>query len=264
MKRAILSLLFLFVISSCQTPEKENWIEEEDFATHFAELDVDGTFVLFDQAQETYFVHDSQRANTGFIPASTYKIFNSLVALETNQIADADEVIQWDGVERGIAVWNQDHNLRSAIQNSVVWFYQELARGIGAEQMSDYLERAEYGNQDLTGKIDSFWLDGKLRITPKEQVGFLRRLYHDDLPFSQRSMDIVKDILVFEEGEQYIMRAKTGWGQRFEPQVGWFVGYVEQNDNVYFFATNIDIVHPADAGKRIILTKTILRTQGLL
>ena len=264
MKTAISCLLFVLMMTGCNHPQADNWQVRKDFAKYFEDADVNGGFILFDLKQETYVVYNQQRINTGFIPASTFKIFNSLVALETKQIQDAGEIIQWDGNERDIGAWNKDHNLESAIQNSVVWFYQELARRIGSAQMAHYVALAEYGNQDIGGEIDTFWLDGELRITPREQVDFLTRLYLNEVPFSQRSIDIVKDILIFEAPGNYVMRAKTGWGQRFVPQIGWFVGYVEQNDNVYVFATNIDIVKPEDAEKRIVITKHILNAMGLL
>jgi beta-lactamase class D len=134
-----------------------------------------------------------------FIPASTYKIFHSLVALETGVVADEHTTLPWDGV-------------------------------------------------------DLFWLEGGLRISPYEQVRFLRRLYDDDLPFSQRTMDIVKDAL----------RAKTGWGLRFSPQVGWFVGYVERDPKPLFFALNLDIVETANSEARIAIARRLLGDLGVL
>ncbi|MEM7033966.1 MAG: class D beta-lactamase, partial [Chloroflexota bacterium] len=204
--------------------------ERDDFGQFFAEAGVEGAFILYDLNTETYLIYNRERANVAFIPASTFKIFNSLVALETGQVKDDQEIMPWDGVTRNVPGWDQDQNLQSAIRHSAVWYYQELARRIGAEQMAHYVMLADYGNQDIRGEIDTFWLKGALRITSREQVDFLRALYQNELPFSQRSMDIVKDILIFEEGDDYILRAKTGWGQRFTPQVGWFVGYLEQND----------------------------------
>lgn len=260
----ILYMVLILVMKDCHSSVKNNWQEREDFSRYFEEAGVEGTFILYDLNAETYLVHNSPRANTGFIPASTYKIFNSLVALETKSIQDEHEIIAWDGTQRDIEAWNKDHNLHTAIQNSVVWFYQELARRIGAEKMQHYVALAGYGNQDIRGGIDRFWLEGELRITPREQVDFLRKLYHNELPFSQRSMDIVKEILIYEEGDDYVLSAKTGWGQRFTPEIGWFVGYLERDDNVYLFAINIDIHHVEDAAARISITKRILEALGLM
>ena len=165
---------------------------------------------------------------------------NSLIGLETGVIPDENYVIKWDGTKYDIPSWNQDHTLKTAIQNSVVWYYQELARRVGKEKMQHYVDAANYGNQDLSGQIDTFWLEGGLRISADEQVGFLKRLYQGQLPFSVRSMNIVKGILVLEKTEAYQLSGKTGSAQRIMPHESWFVGYLETKGNVYFFATNFE------------------------
>jgi beta-lactamase class D len=199
-----------------------------------------GAFVLYDLKGNRYVRYNPERCAERFIPASTFKIMNSLIGLETGVIPDADYVIQWDGTRYDIPAWNQDHTLRTAIQNSVVWYYQELARRVGEKRMQQYVAAAHYGNQDISGKIDTFWLEGGLRISAEEQVEFLKRLYKGELPFSQRSMNTVKEILVLERTETWQLSGKTGSGQRVLPPVSWFVGYLETKGNVYFFATNIE------------------------
>ena len=199
-----------------------------------------GAFVLYDLNLKRYIRYNPERCAERFIPASTFKIMNSLIGLETGIIPDADYVIKWDGTKYDIPAWNQDHTLRTAIQNSVVWYYQELARRVGEKKMQEYVDAAHYGNQDISGKIDTFWLEGGLRISAEEQVEFLKRLYKGELPLSQRSMNIVKEILVLEKTETYQLSGKTGSGQRITPHESWFVGYLETKGNVYFFATNIE------------------------
>ncbi len=199
-----------------------------------------GAFVLYDLKDNRYVRYNPERCTERFIPASTFKIMNSLIGLETGVIPDADYVIKWDGAQNDIPAWNQDHTLRTAIQNSVVWYYQELARRVGEKRMQEHVDAVHYGNQDISGKIDTFWLEGGLRISADEQVEFLKRLYKGELPFSQRSMNIVKEILVLEKTETGQLSGKTGSGQRISPRVSWFVGYLETKGNVYFFATNIE------------------------
>ncbi len=239
-------------------------VERPDLGVHFDAANVEGTFVLYDLRRNRYIAYDLERADSAFIPASTFKIFNSLVALETRVIEDAEEVIEWDGIERSVDVWNQDHNLRSAFKYSAVWFYQVLARRIGEGRMWRYVQAAEYGNVNVDGGIDRFWLDGELRISAMEQVHFLRRLYRNDLPFSQAVMDVVKDVMIVEEGENYVIRAKTGWGQLGSGQIGWWVGYVERGDDVFFFSTNVDIRRDEDALARMAVPRAILRDLGII
>jgi beta-lactamase class D len=173
---------------------------------------------------------------------------NSLIALETGVIPDENYVIEWDGTQHEIASWNQDHTLKTAIQNSVVWYYQELARRVGRQKMQQYIDAVGYGNQDIRGPIDVFWLDGSLKISADEQVEFLKRLYQEDLPFSERSLKIVKGILALEKTDTDVLNGKTGSGQVDGVYTGWFVGYVEKEGNAYFFATNLQAAHPNAKG----------------
>ncbi len=131
--------------------------------------------------------------------------------------------------------------MRTAFTRSVVWFYQELARRAGNERMSKYIQAAGYGNQDIGDKIDSFWLNGKLRISPEEQIKFLVRLYKEDLPFSPAVIQTVKDVMVIERQDNYTLRGKTGWGRDVDGMrnIGWYVGYLERDNDVYFYALNI-------------------------
>jgi len=203
-----------------------------------------GAFVLYNLTQNRYARYDPARCATRFLPASTFKILNSLIGLETGVIPDENYVIKWDGTHYDIAAWNQDHTLKTAIRDSAVWYYQELARRVGSEKMQHYVDAAGYGNRDISGPLDAFWLEGGLRISADEQVEFLKRLYRGELPFSQRSMDIVKEILVLEQSGDYRFSGKTGSVQRVTPHVGWFVGYLEAKGDVYIFALNDESANP--------------------
>jgi beta-lactamase class D len=255
-------LLALMVVCGCS----QALGGESEFGQYFAEHGVEGAFILYNWNEGTYVRHNAERCAQQFIPASTFKVFNALVALETGVVADENQVIQWDGVDRNYAPWNRDHNLKTAMEHSVVWFYQELARRVGRERMQHYIDAVGYGNQDISGEIDSFWLDGGLRISQEEQIQFLGRLYEGDLPFSDRAMDIVREIIVLEETDEYKLSGKTGWTSRVEPQIGWFVGYLEEDGNVYFFATNVEREETSESLGWVSLeiTRKILEELGLL
>jgi beta-lactamase class D len=215
---------------------------EVDLSHHFRALCAEGAFVLHDLSANRTVVHNAERARQGFLPASTFKILNSLIALETGVLRDEHEIIPWDGVDRG-DWWNGDQAMTRAFQRSTVWFYQEVARRIGEARMREWVGRAGYGNADIGGGIDRFWLEGELRITAEEQVDLLRRLYLDDLPFSGRSQAIVKRVMLMEQGDGYVLRGKTGWARQHGLDhglhTGWLVGWVERGGNVYLFATQI-------------------------
>jgi len=224
--------------------------------------------VLYDLNGNRYIRYNPERCAERFLPASTFKIINSLIGLESGVIPDENYVIKWDGTPYDdIPSWNQDHTLKTAIQNSVVWYYQELARRVGKEKMQHYVDLVHYGNQDISGQIDTFWLEGGLRISTDEQVEFLKRLYQGDLPFSQRSLNIVKEILVLEKTASYQLSGKTGSVQRLTPHEGWFMGYLETSGNVYFFAANFESSSPdgfanGDTARK--MSRNILQGLGLL
>jgi beta-lactamase class D len=171
-------------------------------------------------------------------PCSTFKIPNSLIGLETGVIADADFVIPWDGVKRDREEWNRDHTLASAIKVSVVWYYQELARRVGASRMQKLLDAIPYGNRDTSSGIDVFWLGRSLKVSPDEQVAFVESLRLSKLPFSERSQQMVRDILVQERSGSLVYRGKTGscGGSEAPPGHGWWVGWVERGGKATVFA----------------------------
>jgi beta-lactamase class D len=244
---------------------------ELDFAPIFQQLGVEGSILIYDASNNKFYEHNSNRNSQALTPGSTFKIFNTLVALETGVIRDEVTVLTWDGINRNwagieIPAWNRDTNMRQAFKDSTIWFYQVLARKIGYERMNKFIIQANYGNRQIgtQDKIDKFWLDGTLKTTARQQIEFLQKLHNNNLPFSQRNINLLKDIMVIEQTPNYILRGKTGWVTSQQPHLGWFVGYLEQNNKVYFFVTNIDMPSPKLAKYRIEITRRCLQKLGLL
>ena len=195
----------------------------------------DGSAVILDlnSSERTVF---GTRADERFSPCSTFKILNSMIALDSGVVKDENEVIKWDGVKREYPAWNQDHTMRSAIAVSAVWFYQELASRIGEQRMKVYVSRVKYGNADTSNTLTDFWLgNGSLKISLNEQVDFFSRLMRNDLEFPQHLMDTVKDIITLEKSDTYLLGGKTGSCGG----AGWFVGFVQNHDKTTVFAFNI-------------------------
>jgi beta-lactamase class D len=234
-------VLLTLAVLGCTACQQERTITvRDDFKAYYDQYDVEGSFALYDPQADRYILYDRAQFEQPFSPASTFKICNALIALETGVIADEHAVIPWDSVARNL-VWDRDHDLRTAFKNSTVWYYQELARRVGGERMNYWLKRAAYGNADTSGGIDRFWLSGGLRISPAQQLDFLQRLHDNELPFSQRSMDIVKNIMIASDTLGHVVRGKTGWGSQGTTDIGWYVGYLEVKGNVYYFANCVQI-----------------------
>ena len=257
------SIVITILLSVFIYPQKTE--VRDDFKIYFDEYGHTGCFVLYDLKKDFYIKYNPIRCNERFIPASTFKIFNSLAGLESGAVKDEFEIIKWDSVNRFYNKWNEDLDMVSAFKYSAVWFYQELARRIGEAQMQHYVTLNHYGNENISGGIDRFWLDGDVRISADEQIELLKKLYFGKLEFSQRSIDIVKGIMIYEQNDNYTMRAKTGWAMRVDDQIGWFVGYVEKGSDVYFFAINLESKNPEEGFvSRKEITFKILKQLGII
>lgn len=234
-------LLYSFLLTSLFFHfQNGTLVENKDWKKYFDKEDVKGTFLLYDLKKEEWTVYNPKRAKKGYLPASTFKIFNTLVGLETG-VVDTGMLIRWDGVRRWNADWNRDMKLKTAFQLSCVPCYQQIARKVGADRMKEWLQKTQYGNMDVqASNIDTFWLTGKSRISPFEQVDFLKRIYKADLPFAKSTVEQLQNIMIAERKDDYVLRAKTGWTTQGKLNIGWYVGYVEKSDNVYFFALNME------------------------
>ena len=239
-------------------------VEQPQWKKHFEAAGVSGAMVLQKDGAREILVFDAKRAATPYLPASTFKILNTLIALDTGAVAGPDEVFPYDGVPRFLPAWNADLTLRQAFAVSCVPVYQEIARRIGPERMARCVAAAGYGNADISGGIDLFWLQGGLRISALEQLDFLARLSRRELPFSANAVAVTLDVMVAETTPDYVLRAKTGWAARVSPGIGWYVGTVTRGRDTWYFALNIDIDNPAQAPAREAVARAILRSEGVL
>ena len=239
----------------------------DGLAKHFTDAGTVGTFIGYKVDDYLIIASDRNRSGEAKLPASTFKIPNSVIALETGVVGDPDtDVFKWDGVKRSFEAWNRDHTLRSAIAASAVPVYQEIARRIGAERMQKYLDLFEYGNRDIGGGIDQFWLTGDLRIDPVQQVDFVDRLRRGVLPVSKRSQDLVRDILPVTKVGDSVIRAKSGLlgAEVGKPSLGWMVGWAEKGSERTVFALNMDCLEPRHIADRMNITQQCLADIGAL
>lgn len=200
-----------------------------------------GAILVYDLEKDKYYSNDFVWSKEGKLPASTFKIPNSIIGLETGIIENENTIFFWDGEQRALDTWEQNLILKDAFQFSCVPCYQEVARGIGPERMKEYLSKYNYGSMEVdSANIDIFWLQGGSGINQFQQINFLKRLYKSELPISEKTEKIMKEILLLEENEQYKMSGKTGWSIQNGINNGWFVGYVESGSKIYYFATNVE------------------------
>lgn len=240
------------------------WVENLEIASVFEKNGVTGTFVLYDVEADQLIGYNQARAETRYLPASTFKIPNSLIGLDIGAVKDVDEIIPYGGGSHFIKDWEMDMGLREAIKISNVPIYQELARRIGMNQMKTKLTRLDYGNNLIGDKVDDFWLEGPLKISAVEQTIFLARLAKEELPLARLAQKAVKGICLNESGDGWKLYAKTGAAMRVKPGTGWWVGWVDGDSRIYAFAINIDMNDLSKSSKRQELGRAALKILGVL
>jgi beta-lactamase class D len=265
MKLFAFCLLVLACLNACSP---NNVKIDNSLKSFFDENHVNGTFAMFNNGTGEFTVFNLKRyRDSAFLPASTFKIVNSLIGLQTGKITNDSMVIKWDGVERPVKEWNKDLSMYEAFRVSAVPYYQEVARRIGKDTMQFWLDSISYGTKKITTKIDTFWLDNSLKITPDEEMGLVKRLYFHQLPFFDTYEDIVKRAMLFEDNSNYKLSYKTGWGQNEKGhQLAWIVGWIEENKHPYFFVLNFESVDAsADIPAiRMKILKGILKQLGFM
>ncbi len=212
-----------------------------EFQSIIDSVRVDGAVLIYDMESDVFYSNDFEWAKRGKLPASTFKIPNSIIALETGVAHSDTTLFKWDGEKRRLKIWEQDLTLQQAFHFSCVPCYQDVARNIGVKNMNAYLNSLGYGNMQVdSSNIDMFWLEGESRINQFEQIDFLKRFYQSALPITERTEEIMKRLMIIDETDQFKLSGKTGWSIRNGNNNGWFVGYLEASNNTYIFATNVE------------------------
>jgi len=237
--------VFVSFLFSCSPNNVE---EDKSLGKYFTENKVTGCFGLYNNATNEFTFYNKKRfTDSSFLPASTFKILNSLVGLQTGVISSDSMIIKWDGVKRNVEEWNRDLSMYEAFRVSAVPYYQEVARRIGKDKMEYWMDTVNYGAGPkdtafrIHSAIDTFWLDNTLKITPDEQLGLVKMLYFHQLPFFKSYQETVKKAMLFENTTIYRLAYKTGWGRKENGNhLAWAVGWVEENNHPYFFVLNFE------------------------
>jgi beta-lactamase class D len=260
-------------LNSCTS---NNVTADDSLKKYFDQYHVTGTFGMYDNGHAQFTIYDLKRfADSVYLPASTFKIVNSLIGLQTGVITNESMVIPWDHVVRSDTNWNKDLTMEEAFKVSAVPYYQEVARRIGRDTMQHWLDSLGYASKygravighnilDSYNDIDSFWLDNSIKITADEQLGLVKKLYFDQLPFQKRVQDVVKKVMLQENNSNYKLSYKTGWGHRENGNsIGWIVGWEEENLHPYFFVLQVEGPHDMDMKTiRMAILKNIFTSYG--
>jgi beta-lactamase class D len=234
--------LYCFLAAAVLNCSPNNVKTDASLEKYFKENKAEGCFALLNNNTGSFTIYNLDRyKDSAFLPASTFKIVNSLIGLQTGVITNDSMVIKWDSVVRPNAAWNKDLSMYQAFRVSAVPYYQEVARRIGRDTLQFCLDSLRYGTKKIKGAVDSFWLNDSLKITPDEELGLVKKLYFNQLPFHRINQEIVKKAMLMEDKPEYRLSYKTGWGEKENGNnLGWVVGYIEENKHPYFFVLNIE------------------------
>lgn len=261
MKRSIPILCLVAAFS--QAAAATTYKEAPELERFFQERGVTGTFVLLDVEADTMFVWNKPRAEERFVPASTFKIANTIIGLDVGAVESVDVVLPYGGKPQRFKQWERHMSLRDAIKISNVAIYQELARRIGIERMRAGVRKLGYGNKDIGDAVDRFWLEGPLKISAIEQAQFLGRVVNGDISVNSSSLRAAREITPGEETREYSLHGKTGWSDA-ERSIGWWVGWIEREKKTCTFALNFDILNEKGADQRVPLGRDCLKALGKL
>ncbi|TCO69153.1 BlaR1 family beta-lactam sensor/signal transducer [Marinisporobacter balticus] len=275
-KRILVGSMAIFLLANvflCDGKEKFNYLKDnigripknyeyEHVGKYFNGYE--GTFVLYDMKNDKYHIYNESLSKKRVSPLSTFKIGISLVGLEEGIIKDENMIIPWNKEIYPFEEWNKDQNLKTAMKYSVNWYYEAVSSRIGHRTMKKYVDKMKYGNKFVSNNITRFWNESSLKISPIEQISFLRDFYAYKLPFSKENLDRVKEVIKVSKNNRGQLSGKTGTANVNNKNInGWFIGYVEKDDNTYFFATNINAIDKASGSAAKHITLSILKEKGI-
>lgn len=234
----------------------------KDYSSFFDNLS--GSAVIYDTDKEQYTIFNEEESTTRFAPNSTYKIFSALFALENGIITKDDSTLSWDGTLNKYDKWNQDQDIFTAMENSTTWYFQHLDKQLGKEKVQNYFKQMNYGNEEFSRDITSYWMDGSLKISPVEQIEMLKKFYHNEFSVDPSNINTVKNSILLEESNGNRLSGKTGTGEINGENVdGWFIGYVETADNTFFFVVHIEGEKDAGGSHAANIALAILEKEGI-
>lgn len=241
-KIAAACIVFSIIVAACSP---NNVKEDKSLQQYFDKYKVAGTFGIFDNALGEFTIYNLSRfADSAYLPASTFKVVNSLIGLETGVVANDSTVIKWNGVATSRPQCDQDLPMYQAFRSSCVPWFQELARRIGKDTMQHFLDTLGYGGRygrATVNKLDTFWLDNSVKVTADEQIGLVKKLYFDQLPFKKWTQRVVKSMMLMENNNNYSLSYKTGMAYRENGNsIGWIIGWIVENKHPYPFVLQIE------------------------
>ena len=221
-----------------------------------------GGFLLFSQVvlgggqcflakEGNKIIKEEGDCSTSWAPQSTFKIPLSLMGFDSN-ILKSENNPSWslpDGVDPYINGCKSDHNPRTWMRDSCLWYSRILTTKLGMEKFQNYVSKFAYGNMDISGGLTDAWMSSSLKISPEGQVRFLQNFIDHKLSVTDKAYQMTKNIMFLQELlGGWKLYGKTGNGmqsnldktKKSDFQQGWFVGFIQKNGRTIIFASHIE------------------------
>jgi beta-lactamase class D len=230
-----------------------------------------GGLEIYDAQSKLSFRVNTPRLSERLPPCATYLVPHMVIALGTGVLKENEAPLAFDAAKYADAPmwpssWRREQTFDSALKDSVRWYAQELAQKMGSARITANLKRIKYGNADITGGLDKFWMSSSLLVTSFEQIDFMKALRDGKLGFNPRINKLVQDALVVEKTVDYTIFGKYGSCPMPDGKyLGWLVGYIERAGKVWYYALNLDGKSVADfSGIRLDIVRGSMIELGFL
>lgn len=271
--------VFLFAAIGFFACSPNNVTVDNSLQQYFDSAGVKGSFAFFDNGQGHFTIYNLPRyKDSAYAPGRTFDIVQALVGLQTGVLKDDTSklpvwksffTLPYPGVAKDTSKFSDEglRSLKGAFQDTTRFGNMDfigLADQIGKDTLKKWIDSLRYGNRDISGPIDSCWFNGHLKVTSDEQLGLIKRLYFDQLPFYNRPQQLVRAVMPAEINSNYRLVYKTGQTANADGHaLGWVLGWVEENKHPYFFVVNL----AGDSTKNLEviglhIVKSILRPMG--
>ena len=204
----------------------------------------DHCLAMADAATGKWLVHEGV-CDKRLPPMSTFKLPLALMGYDAGVLWDEHAPVLpfKQGYVDWRPVWRQSHDPSSWMKESVVWYSQQLTLQLGGERFANYVKRFGYGNADVSGDpgknngLSNAWLGSSLRISPDEQIGFLRRVVNRELGIRPQAYEMAANLVRWPElaGDWQVF-GKTGSGSDGGRKLGWYVGWLQNGEQRIVFA----------------------------
>ena len=253
--------LFAFVILSINGCSVNKAKIDNDLKSFFDDKKVDGCFTMLDNATGEITVYNMGLDTMRFLPAETFDVLNGMIALHTGVLTDEKMSLSILNLDSNNT--SKNSNITEAFKSNSLPFFQQVAKNIGHDTLQNWVDSVSYGNKKLGEQVDQSWINNTIKISPDEQLGFMKRLYFEQLPFRKSVQTSMKDLMVVNDNTDYKLSYKTGAGKNEKNEnIGWMIGWIEENRHVYFFVTLLQSTTEELNKNSVNITNSILSHYG--